>query len=294
MMHLDPNRIFSKTQPGIIRLGGWLGEWLSEWLRWWAVGSFLMVGCGIDKPFIYHPEQEIKATPESVGLSYENIYFQSADGVRLNGWFVPGPDPSNVMIWFHGNGGNIGHRVKKLRLIHDDLGLSIFIFDYRQYGQSGGSVTEEGTYWDARAALEYVKSRTGLLALRIIYFGESLGSAVAVDLALKAPPRALILESPITSIHDMARAKLPYLPVGFLIDDKYDSFSKIRKIHVPLLILHGDRDEVVPFDQGRRLFEAANPPKEFYVIPGAHHNDTYIVGGQPYWEAMKKFLDRLE
>ena len=276
--------------PAILRINRWLGGGL----RWLASGSLLIAGCGIDRPFIYHPEHEIEATPESVGLSYENIFFQSSDGVRLNGWLVPGSDPSNVMIWFHGNGGNIGDDVKRLRLIHDELGLTVFVFDYRQYGRSGGSVSEEGTYHDAQAALRYLKTRTGLLANRIIYFGESLGSAVAVDLAMKAPPRALILESPLTSIHDMARVDLPYLPVGFLIKDKYDSLSKIPKIHVPLLILHGDRDEVVPFDQGRRLFEAANSPKVFYTVSGAHHNDTSIVGGQPYWEAWKRFLDRLE
>jgi len=290
MTHLDSNRGLDKAGSGILRLDGWLGGGL----RWSVVSLLLIAGCGIDKPFIYHPKHEIKATPESVGLSYENIFFQSADGVRLNGWYVPGPDPSNVMIWFHGNGGNIGGDVERLRLIHDKLGLSVFVFDYRQYGQSGGSVTEDGTYRDARAALEYLRSRTGLLPLRIIYFGESLGSAVAVNLATEAPPRALILESPLTSMHDMARVEFPYLPVGFLIGDKYDSLSKIPKIHVPILILHGDRDEVVPFGQGRRLFEAANPPKVFYTIPGAHHNDTVIAGGRPYWDAWKRFLDRLE
>ena len=290
MTHLDSNRGLDKAGSEIHRLDGWLGGRL----RWLAIGIFLIAGCGIDRPFIYHPEHEIESTPDSVGLSYENIFFKSADGVRLNGWFVPGPDLSTVMIWFHGNGGNIGDDVKRLRRIHDELGLSVFVFDYRQYGLSVGSATEEGTYRDAQAALVYLRSRTDLLPNRILYFGESLGSAVAVDLATKAPPRALILESPLTSIPDMARADLPYLPVGFLIEDKYDSLSKIPKIHVPLLILHGDRDEVVPFDQGRQLFEAANPPKVFYTITGAHHNDTFIIGGQPYWDAWKRFLDRLE
>jgi fermentation-respiration switch protein FrsA (DUF1100 family) len=286
MAHRDLNRMFGPTPPRIIRFIGWIGVWV--------LGSFLWAGCGLDRSFIFFPDRTIVATPESVGLSYENIFFQTADGVRLNGWFIPGPDPSKMLIYFHGNGGNIGHRVEKLRLIHDELGLSIFIFDYRQYGRSGGSITEEGTYRDALAALNYAKSRTRLLAVRIIYFGESLGSAVAVDLALKDPPRALIMESPFTSIHDMAKVKLPYLPVGFLIDDKYDSLSKIPKIHVPIFILHGDHDGIVPLDQGRRLFEAANPPKVFYTIRGADHNDTFIAGGQPYWDAWKRFLDGLE
>ncbi len=261
-------------------------------------GLLLLTGCRVDKEFIFFPSREIEATPESVGLAYEDVYFKTADGVRLNGWFVPGPgSPSEshgVMIWFHGNAGNISHRVDRLRRFHDKLGLSVFIFDYREYGRSEGSVSEEGTYRDADAALAYLKSRTGLGADRIIYFGRSLGASIAVELALKAPPRALILETPMTSIRDMARAALPYLPVGFLIRTEYDSLSKIGKIHVPIFILHGDQDEVVPFEQGRRLFEAANPPKEFYVIPGASHNNTYIIGGKPYWEAWRKFLRGLE
>jgi hypothetical protein len=254
---------------------------------------FSLAGCRVDKEFIFHPDRVIAATPESVGLAFEDVDFKTADGVRLNGWFVPGTGPE-VMIWFHGNAGNISHRVDNLRQFHDELGLSVFIFDYREYGRSEGSISEEGTYRDADAALDYVKSRTGLPAARIIYFGRSLGAAVAVELALKAPPRALILESPMTSIRDMARKVMPYLPVGFLIRTEYDSLSKIRKIYLPLLILHGDRDEVVPFEQGRRLFEAANPPKEFYTIHGASHNNTYLAGGKPYWEAWRKFLIGLE
>ncbi|HUK55027.1 MAG TPA: alpha/beta hydrolase [Nitrospiria bacterium] len=286
MTRIDPERVFRRLVPAILRIGAWIGAGV--------VALGLSAGCGLDKPFVFHPDREIQRTPEAVGLAYENVFFKAADGVRLNGWFVPGPDPSRVMIWFHGNGGNMSQRVRRLRLFHDELGLSVFIFDYRQYGRSGGSVTEEGTYRDAEAALQYVKTRTGLLAKRIIYFGHSLGTAVAVDLAVEAPPRALILESPLTSIDDVARVKLPYLPVGFLIRDKYDSLSKIGMVHAPLMIFHGERDQTIPLEQGRRLFAAANPPKEFYIIPGADHNDTYLTGGPPYWEAWKRFLDRLE
>jgi uncharacterized protein len=260
-----------------------------------SIGIILgLTGCRVDKAFIFFPSREIEATPESVGLGYEDVYFKTADGVRLNGWFVPAtgsaPEPQAVMIWFHGNAGNISHRLDNLRRFHDELGVSVFLFDYREYGRSEGSVSEEGTYRDAEAALGYLTSRTGLNAGRLVYFGRSLGAAVAIDLALKAPPRALILESPMTSIRDMARAVLPYLPTGFLIRTEYDSLSKIEKVRAPLLILHGDRDEVVPIEQGRRLFGAAHPPKEFYAIPGASHNDTYFIGGGRYWETWRKFL----
>ena len=231
------------------------------------------------------------ATPESVGLQYEDVYLKTSDDVRLNGWFIPAGEDAEVMLWFHGNAGNISHRVENLLLFHDLLGLSVFILDYREYGRSEGSISEEGTYRDAEAALDHLRSRTGRKADQMIYFGRSLGAAVAVELARKAPPRALILESPMTSIRDMAREVFPFLPVGWLIRTEYDSLSKIASIHSQLLILHGDRDDIVPIDQGRRLFEAANRPKEFYVIPGASHNDTYRVGGLPYWETWKKFLD---
>ncbi|MBI3610911.1 MAG: alpha/beta hydrolase [Nitrospirae bacterium] len=264
--------------------------------RFWKSVAWvlLLTGCRVDKEFIFHPSREIEATPESVGLAYEDVYFKTADGVRLNGWFIPAPGSPDVMIWFHGNAGNISHRVDNLRRVYDELGVSAFIFDYREYGRSEGSVSEAGTYRDAEAALDYLKSRTGLNADRMIYFGRSLGAAIAVELALKAPPRALILESPMTSIREMARKVMPYLPVGFLINTEYDSLSKIGRIHVPILILHGDRDEVVPFEQGKKMFAAANPPKEFYVIPGASHNDTYLVGGKPYWETWRKFLRDLK
>ena len=256
-------------------------------------GILLLTGCRVDKTFIYYTSRGIEPTPGSVGLAYEDVYFKTADGVRLNGWFVPVPGSPEVMIWFHGNAGNISHRVDNLRRFHNELGLSVLIFDYREYGRSEGSVSEEGTYRDAEAALAWLVSRTGLGADRILYFGRSLGAAVAVELALKSPPRALILETPMTSIRDMARVHYPYLPVGGLIQTEYDSISKIGKIHRPLLILHGDQDEVVPFEQGRRMFEAANPPKEFYVIPGASHNDTYLIGGKAYWETWRKFLKGL-
>jgi hypothetical protein len=127
----------------------------------------------------------------------------------------------------------------------------------------------------------------------VLYYGQSLGSAVAVELAVRRPPRGLILESPFTSILDMARVAYPFVPVGFLIQTEYDSLSKIKMVHCPVLILHGDRDEVVPFSQGRRLFEAAHAPKAFYTISGAGHNDTYLAGGESYLEQLMGFVEKV-
>lgn len=244
----------------------------------------------MDHWFIFFPEKQIEVTPKSVGLEFEDVMIETSDGIMLNGWYVPHPESRRTLLFFHGNAGNISHRVQNLRLFYDELGLSVFILDYRGYGQSEGEPSEEGTYLDAEAALGFLKGKKGLKESELIFFGRSLGSAVAVDLALKHPPRVLILESPMTSIRDMAKKMFSFLPVGFLIKTEYDSLSKIGKIHAPVFVLHGDRDEVVPFEQGKRIFEAANSPKQFHTIPGAGHNDTFDVGGVSYWEAWRGFL----
>jgi fermentation-respiration switch protein FrsA (DUF1100 family) len=261
-----------------------------------GTGMFL----GLEKYAIYVPERAIETTPQDEGLAYEDVWFPATDGVRLHGWLVPAPDARFTLVWFHGNAGNISHRVDNIKSLHRSLdrGLlpNVFIFDYRGYGNSAGShsdLSEEATYRDADGALAYLAGRQDLARTKFVYFGRSLGAAIAVEAARRRPPAALILETPFTSIKDMARLALPFLPVGALLRTKYDSLSKIPEIRVPLLLLHGDRDDVVPYEQGRRLFEAANQPKTFYTIRGARHNDTYIVGGQPYFDAWARFLSSL-
>jgi fermentation-respiration switch protein FrsA (DUF1100 family) len=170
------------------------------------------------------------------------------------------------------------------------LQTDIMLFDYRGYGQSEGSPSEPGTYRDGRAAYEYLVGQRQLAPERLILFGESLGAAVSVQLALEVPVRALILESAFTSIPDMARAVYPFLPVQSLLRTRYDNLAKIGDVAVPLLILHGTRDGTVPFKQGKRLFEAASEPKRFFAIPGAGHNDTFVAGGEDYWSVWKDFL----
>ena len=245
------------------------------------------------KDFIFFPEPLIGATPESAGLAFEDVYVTTSDGVRVNGWYVPAEGATITLLWFHGNAGNLSDRVHQLRQLHDQLRVNIFMIDYRQYGRSEGEVSEAGTYLDAEAALAFLRGRPGASEHRIVYYGQSLGSAVAVELARRAPPDGLILEAPFLSIQEMARAAVPLLPVGALISTKYDSLSKIGAIHVPLLILQGDQDEVVPYAHGRRLFAAANQPKRFYTIAGAHHNDTYLAGGEGYFDALRTFLASL-
>ncbi len=262
-----------------------------------GTGMFL----GMEKYVIYVPERAIDLTPQSEGLAYEDIWFPATDGVKLHGWLVPAPGARVTLVWFHGNAGNISHRVDNIKYLHRYLHRpqlpNIFIFDYRGYGKSAGSLSdlsEEATYHDADGALTYLAGRQDLAQTQLVYFGRSLGAAIAVEMARRHAPAGLILETPFTSIKDMARVVLPFLPVGSLLRTKYDSLSRMQAIRVPLLVLHGDRDDVVPYEQGRRLFEAANPPKTFYTIRGARHNDTYIVGDLPYFEAWARFLRGLE
>lgn len=247
-----------------------------------------------EKSIIYYPDKHLEATPSDYGLLYEDVFFPAADGVGLHGWWMPAGSRGQVhttILWMHGNAGNISHRLHNARLLHDLLDVNIFLFDYREYGQSQGQVSEEGTYSDAEGALAHLLGRLQVEESRIVYFGRSIGSAVAVELAVRHAPAGLILESPMTSIPSVARSIFPWLPVASLLSTKYDSLSKISKVQVPLLVLHGTSDEIVPYALGRELYEAANQPKVFYAVEGAHHNDTYLVGGEEYFEAWTSFLN---
>jgi fermentation-respiration switch protein FrsA (DUF1100 family) len=254
-----------------------------------GTGMFL----GLEKYVIYVPDRTVEATPQSEGIAYEEVWFPAADGVKLHGWLIPAQGARFTLVWFHGNAGNISHRVDNIKHLHHLLSLSVFIFDYRGYGKSAGrlaDLSEEATYRDAEGALRYVRGRRDADRTRLVYFGRSLGTAIAVEMARRHPPAGLILETPFTSVADMARVVMPLLPTGGLLQTRYDSLAKIREIRVPLLVLHGDRDDVIPYEQGRRLYEAANQPKTFYTIRGARHNNTYIVGDRPYFDAWARFL----
>ena len=218
--------------------------------------------------------------------------YATRDGVRLNGWFVPHSEARSTLIWFHGNAGNIGHRVENLKLLHDRVKVNIFIFDYRGYGRSDGRSSEKGTYLDAEAAVELIQEKiSGDAAKNIVFFGRSLGAAVAAEMAMRFAPRGLILESPFISIAEMARVLFPLLPIGPFLQTRYDVLEKIGKIQVPLLVLHGERDEIVPFEHGKAIFDAAPEPKKFFAIAGASHNDTYAIGGEAYFTEIKRFID---
>ena len=257
------------------------------------VGALLRCTHVVDRSFIYFPSREIEVTPGDVGLTFEDVRIKASDGVVLHGWFVTGGGDA-TLVWFHGNGGNISHRVNNIRELVARLDINVLIFDYRGYGRSEGSPYEEGTYLDAEAAIEHVLARDDVDEEKIIYFGRSLGCAVAAEMAIKFPPRALICESGFTSVKGMTKRVYPFLPgLQLLVTTKYDTLSKIAQLDIPVMVLHGDRDEIVPFSMSRELYDAAKGPKRFYAIEGAGHNDTYHVGGSPYFEALREFVEEV-
>jgi len=252
----------------------------------------LLSACGIERRMIFYPSATIESTPRQSDLEFEDIFFKTRDGVRLNGWFVPHPNARSTLIWFHGNAGNIGHRVENIKLLHDLVEVNIFIFDYRGYGRSDGRPSEEGTYLDGEAALDLIRKKIGTDAeKKIVLFGRSLGAAIAAEMATRFASQGLILESPFISIAEMARVVFPLLPIGPFLQTYYDVRDKITRIKVPLLVLHGERDEIVPFEHGKTVFDAAPEPKKFFPIAGATHNDTYTIGGETYFRELKRFID---
>ncbi len=248
----------------------------------------------MDRMFIFFPSRDLTSGPADAGLEFEDVLFDTSDGVSLHGWFVPGR-ADTALLWFHGNAGNVSHRVQNILMLHHRLGTGIFIFDYRGYGRSGGSPSEDGLYRDGEAAIAYLEQRRGIDPKnQVALFGRSLGCAVAVEMAARHETRALILESPFTSIRAMAKRSNPLLsailPTGVVVRSKFDSLSKIHRVRAPLMVLHGDRDDVVPLTMGQELWEAARVPKTFFTVEGAGHDDVYLVGGEPYFDALARFI----
>jgi uncharacterized protein len=244
---------------------------------------------------LYHPNREIEQTPDKLGLHYENINLTTSDGVNINGWFLPGENLAEdhqqtrlTVLCFHGNAGNISHRLEKVGIFRE-LGVDTFIIDYRGYGRSEGQPTEEGTYRDAQAAYEYLTQQRKLKPRSIVVYGESLGTAIAVDLASKVEVRGLVLEEGFTSTADVGQKMFPFFPVHWLVRNKYETLPKMPGIHVPLLILHSREDEVFSIDHAQRLLAAANEPKQFVELRGGH-NDAFAVSALTYRAALSKFF----
>jgi fermentation-respiration switch protein FrsA (DUF1100 family) len=241
-----------------------------------------------EKGIVFFPDPYLVGTPADFGLEYEEVHFPADDGVELHGWWVPKAG-APTLLWFHGNGGNISHRLENIKLLHDLVGVQVFIFDYREYGRSQGRISREGTFMDAAGAYRHLTEVRAIPAADLVLFGRSLGTALATDLAGRRPCRSLILESAFTNSSDMAKMMAPSL-FDWRPRVPYDNLGKIDRVKVPVFIIHGSQDEIIPVDMGRRVFAAANDPKELYIIAGAHHNDTYLVGGREYFRRWQEFI----
>ena len=240
---------------------------------------------------VFFPQREITLTPEVAGLPYEDVYFVAEDGIKLNGWFIPSDPGRGVILFCHGNAGNISHRLETIK-IFNDLDLNVFIFDYRGYGKSAGRPGENGTYLDADAAWIYLTEIRNIDPRNIIVFGRSLGGAVAVNLASERPVRGLIVESSFTSIKDLGSETYPFLPVRLLSRIEYNALEKIKKVQCPKLIIHSRDDEMISFRHGERLYNAASEPKEFLEISGTH-NEGFLLNSERYKSRIGSFLNQI-
>jgi len=240
---------------------------------------------------LFFPARDLTRSPAAEGLPFEDVYFESV-GSELHGWYIPGSG-NKVVLWMHGNAGNIADRLDQAVEMKRELGVSSFLFDYRGYGRSQGRPTEAGLYFDAGAAMAWLIETRGIDPRDIILYGHSLGTAVTVDLALKggAGAGAMVLESPFTTAADMARKIYFGLPVHLIMSVKLDNIGRIGDVKMPLLIIHGVRDMVIPFSMGKKLFDAAPEPKTFLPIANGDHSDCYIVGGADYWNEWKRLLE---
>lgn len=265
--------------------------------------SPLMAACSImffERQLIFYPTKtgrwELARLPRPAGAPaavVEDVFFEAEDGVRLHGWYAadPATPTDRVLLYFHGNAGNLSDRWEfVLGLL--TLPARVFIIDYRGYGRSEGNPSEEGLYDDADAAWRYLTLERGHDPKDVVLFGKSLGGAPATYLAAKVPAGGLIAQSTFTSIPDVATFRFPIVP-KFLIGTKMASVARIAKAKMPKLIVHSPADEVIPYELGRRLYEAAAEPKQFYEVPGAGHNETALVGGAAYWNALREFVRSL-
>jgi pimeloyl-ACP methyl ester carboxylesterase len=241
---------------------------------------------------LYRPTRTVAATPAEVGLDHEEVELVNGLGTRLHAWWVPCEGARFTLLFSHGNGGNISHRLESLRIFHD-LGLSVLVYDYSGYGRSRGEPSEAATRSDARAAWDWL-ARSGIAPESVIVFGRSLGGGVAARLAADlaaegVSPGGVILESTFTSVPDMAARLYPWLPVRLLTRFRYDSAAALAGVRAPALFAHSPEDEVVPYDLGRALYEGYGGPKTFVEMRGGH-NGGYLLMGQGYADALAAFL----
>ena len=237
---------------------------------------------------VYVPSKQYLNSPEFYNLKYETHVLETEDEEKINSWFIPHDNPRSTLLFLHGNGGNISTRLDTIDIFHN-LGLSVFIIDYRGYGSSSGIPSEKGTYIDAETAWLFLRNKKNINENDIIIYGRSLGGAIAIWLARKYRSSALIVESSFTSIIDMGRHNYPYLPISLLAKIKYPSDKRISRIEIPKLFIHSKDDDIVPYKFGKKLYDLAIQPKKFLDING-QHNNGFLISGDMYINGIDNFL----
>lgn len=259
-----------------------------------AAAGFYIVNVGSlyfrQADHVYHPERAMTASPADAGLAYDEVSFRTKDGVALNAWWVPSAaEPRGTVLYFHGNAGNLSIQVDVVRMFRR-FGYNTLAVDYRGYGKSEGSPSEEGTYADARAAWDWLRAAKGLRARDVVVWGRSLGAGVATDLAVQTsePPRALVTEAAFTSLPDIAEELHPGVPVRWFMRYRYENLKKFSKLRCPVLVVHSREDQLISLKHGKRLYEAAPEPKRFLEIKGPHNGLPWQPG---YEEGLTAFLE---
>jgi fermentation-respiration switch protein FrsA (DUF1100 family) len=288
----NDSRQFTPTVRAVSRRQGNRAVYLAWRLGRWPIIFYLLAIVLLmifEESFVFLPSPYPEGDWQAEGLPVEDAWFESPDGLRLHGWYLPRPDGRAAALFCHGNAGNVTDRIETMQRLHDRVRVSVLVFDYRGYGRSEGKPSEAGVVADARAARAWLARREGIGERDIVMMGESLGGAVAVDLAAADGARALVLESTFSSLPDVAAHHYPFFPVRLLMRMRLDSLSKIGRYHGPLLQVHGDADTIVPYPFGRRLFEAANEPKQLITVPGGEHN---APPPSEYYQALAELLER--
>jgi uncharacterized protein len=258
-------------------------------LIWW-VGCYLgvvLVLMALENRLVYHPTAASEDWQPAPFAPVEDVALHLPDGTTLHAWWCPHKGATQTLLYCPGNGGNLSHRGYAILAMHKLLGVSVLIFDYPGYGRSGGRPSEQGCYQAADAAYAWLTQTRQVPADRLLIFGSSLGGGVAVDLASRRPHRALILDKTFTSVPDAAQRLYPWVPVHWLMRNRFDSLAKIGTCRQPLFVAHGTTDDLIPFDLGQRLFAAANEPKRFLALEMCGHNDPLP---RAFYDALRQFL----
>ncbi|MBI3891779.1 MAG: alpha/beta hydrolase [Candidatus Wallbacteria bacterium] len=268
-----------------------------------AYFALLVVLLAVEDRLVFIPDRQLTETPRNHGADYEDVHVTAEDGVQLHGWWVPAAAPAPgspvtrtrprySLLFMHGNAGNISDRAENAARLAR-LGVDILLFDYRGYGKSQGSPSEKGAYLDARAMLGHLLARPGVDPERVLFFGRSLGAAVAIELATFRTPAGLIAESPFCSVKDIAASIFPYSLWTPFIPRHFDNLARIARVKCPVMVIHGHADEIIPFHHGERVFRAAPEPKRFFD-KGGLHNDLYGTDPKAYFAAFENFVESLE